>query len=65
LYERARENIRPMRFGNLHLLFGDGMQGYVLGLPMPESLPQQVGITFLQHGSSSWPMVGDWLHLCQ
>lgn len=33
LYERARENIRPMRFGNLHLLFGDGMQGYVAGAP--------------------------------
>lgn len=33
LYERARENIRPMRLGNLHLLFGDGMQGYPSGAP--------------------------------
>lgn len=33
LYERARENIRPMRLGNLHLLFGDGMQGYASGAP--------------------------------
>ena len=33
LYERARENVRPMRLGNLHLLFGDGMQGYPSGAP--------------------------------
>jgi protein-L-isoaspartate(D-aspartate) O-methyltransferase len=33
LYERARENIRPMRLGNLHLLFGDGMEGYPSGAP--------------------------------
>ena len=33
LYERARENIRPMRLGNLHLLFGDGLQGYPSGAP--------------------------------
>ena len=33
LYERARENVRPMRLGNLHLLFGDGMLGYAKGAP--------------------------------
>jgi protein-L-isoaspartate(D-aspartate) O-methyltransferase len=33
LYERAKENLRPMRIANLHLLFGDGMMGYPVGAP--------------------------------
>ncbi|MFM7801246.1 MAG: protein-L-isoaspartate O-methyltransferase family protein, partial [Limnohabitans sp.] len=33
LYERARVIIRPLRLGNLHLLFGDGTQGYAAGAP--------------------------------
>jgi protein-L-isoaspartate(D-aspartate) O-methyltransferase len=33
LHERARENLRPMRIANLHLLFGDGMIGYPSGAP--------------------------------
>ncbi|MEJ8835944.1 protein-L-isoaspartate(D-aspartate) O-methyltransferase [Ramlibacter sp. AN1133] len=33
LHERARENLRPLRLANLHLLFGDGMQGYAKGAP--------------------------------
>ena len=33
LHERARENLRPFRLPNVHLLFGDGMQGYAAGAP--------------------------------
>ena len=33
LHEKARENLRALRLGNLHLLLGDGMQGYAAGAP--------------------------------
>jgi protein-L-isoaspartate(D-aspartate) O-methyltransferase len=33
LHEKAKENLRPMRLPNLHLIFGDGMKGYVAGAP--------------------------------
>ena len=33
LFERAKENLRPMRLPNLHLLFADGMLGYQKGAP--------------------------------
>lgn len=33
LHERARHNLRFMRIPNLHLLLGDGMQGYAKGAP--------------------------------
>lgn len=33
LHEKARENLRPFRLSNLHLLFGDGMVGYAQGAP--------------------------------
>lgn len=33
LHERARENLRPLRLPNVHLLFGDGMEGYQPGAP--------------------------------
>jgi protein-L-isoaspartate(D-aspartate) O-methyltransferase len=33
LFEKAKENIRPLRIPNLHLLFGDGMAGYADGAP--------------------------------
>ena len=33
LHDKARENIRPLRLTNLHLLFGDGMLGYPKGAP--------------------------------
>ena len=33
LHERARENLRPLRIANVHLLFGDGMLGYPKGEP--------------------------------
>ncbi len=33
LHEKARENLRPLRLANVHLLFGDGMVGYARGAP--------------------------------
>ena len=33
LHDKARQNLRPFRLANLHLLLGDGMQGYAKGAP--------------------------------
>ncbi|MBK7001315.1 MAG: protein-L-isoaspartate(D-aspartate) O-methyltransferase [Rhodoferax sp.] len=33
LHDKARENLRPLCLDNLHLLFGDGMQGYAKAAP--------------------------------
>ncbi|MDH4450341.1 MAG: protein-L-isoaspartate(D-aspartate) O-methyltransferase [Rhodoferax sp.] len=33
LYDKARENLRPLRLPNVHLLFGDGTQGCAQGAP--------------------------------
>ena len=33
LHDKARENLRPLRLANVHLLFGDGMLGYAQGAP--------------------------------
>jgi len=33
LHDRARENLRALRLANLHLLFGDGMVGFLRGAP--------------------------------
>lgn len=33
LHEKARENLRPIRLHNVHLIFGDGMLGYPKGAP--------------------------------
>ncbi len=33
LHDKARENLRPLRLSNVHLLFGDGMLGYEKGAP--------------------------------
>ena len=33
LHDKARENLRPFRLPNVHLLFGDGMLGYAKGAP--------------------------------
>lgn len=33
LHEKARDNLRPFRLPNVHLLFGDGMVGYARGAP--------------------------------
>ena len=49
LHDKARENLRPFRLPNVHLLFGDGMIGYAKGAPYAaiisaaggEALPRQ------------------------
>jgi len=33
LHDKARDNLRPLRLANLHMLFGDGMLGYPKGAP--------------------------------
>jgi protein-L-isoaspartate(D-aspartate) O-methyltransferase len=33
LHDKARDNLRAFRLANLHLLFGDGMQGFAKGAP--------------------------------
>ncbi|SFC54827.1 protein-L-isoaspartate(D-aspartate) O-methyltransferase [Polaromonas sp. OV174] len=33
LHDKARENLRPLRLPNVHLLFGDGMIGFPKGAP--------------------------------
>jgi len=33
LHDKARDNLRPFRLPNVHLLFGDGMQGFAKGAP--------------------------------
>ena len=33
LHDKARENLRPMRLHNVHMIFGDGMLGYAQGAP--------------------------------
>nr|WP_240980389.1 protein-L-isoaspartate(D-aspartate) O-methyltransferase [Ramlibacter agri] len=33
LHDKARDNLRPFRLPNVHLLFGDGMAGYAKGAP--------------------------------
>ena len=33
LHNKARENLRPLRLPNVHVMFGDGMVGYAKGAP--------------------------------
>ncbi|WP_310625574.1 protein-L-isoaspartate(D-aspartate) O-methyltransferase [Limnohabitans sp.] len=33
LHDKARENLRPLRLPNVHMIFGDGMLGYAQGAP--------------------------------
>jgi len=33
LHEKARDNLRPLRLTNVHLILGDGMLGYAAGAP--------------------------------
>jgi protein-L-isoaspartate(D-aspartate) O-methyltransferase len=48
LHDKARDNLRPFRLANLHLILGDGMVGYAKGAPFAgiiaaaggEALPQ-------------------------
>jgi protein-L-isoaspartate(D-aspartate) O-methyltransferase len=65
LHERARENLRPLRLANVHLLFGDGMQGYPKGAPYAgiiaaaggEAVPAQWTEQLAEGGRIVAPMV--------
>ena len=65
LHERARENLRGLRVPNLHLLFGDGMQGYAKGAPYAgiiaaaggEAVPSQWTDQLAEGGRIVAPMV--------
>jgi protein-L-isoaspartate(D-aspartate) O-methyltransferase len=54
LHDKARENLRPLRLPNVHVIFGDGMLGYPQGRPTAQSLLPQEEKTFLKPGSTNW-----------
>lgn len=66
LHEKARDNLRPMRLANVHLILGDGMQGYASGAPYAgiisaaggRSLPAQWGEQLAVGGRLVAPMAG-------
>ncbi|WP_404302507.1 protein-L-isoaspartate(D-aspartate) O-methyltransferase [Alicycliphilus denitrificans] len=66
LHEKARDNLRPMRLANVHLILGDGMQGYASGAPYAgiisaaggSSLPAQWGEQLAVGGRLVAPMAG-------
>ncbi|MBS0609980.1 MAG: protein-L-isoaspartate O-methyltransferase, partial [Proteobacteria bacterium] len=66
LHEKARENLRPLRLANVHLILGDGMLGYAGGAPYAgiisaaggESLPPQWCEQLAQGGRLVAPMAG-------
>jgi protein-L-isoaspartate(D-aspartate) O-methyltransferase len=48
LHDKARENLRPFRLPNVHLLFGDGMEGYARGGPYAAIISAAGGETLPQ-----------------
>jgi protein-L-isoaspartate(D-aspartate) O-methyltransferase len=56
LHDKARDNLRPFRVPNIHLIFGDGMAGFAKGAPyagivaaaggeaVPEAWTQQLAV---------------------
>jgi protein-L-isoaspartate(D-aspartate) O-methyltransferase len=65
LHERARDNLRPFRLANVHLLFGDGMAGFASGAPYAgiiaaaggEAVPAQWTDQLAEGGRIVAPMV--------
>ena len=62
LHEKARTNLRPLRLANVHLILGDGMEGYAKGAPMPASSLRPAGHSCRWPGASNSPWVGVWWH---
>ena len=50
LHEKARDNLRPMRLHNVHLILGDGMLGYPKGAPYAGIISAAGG----EHVPASW-----------
>ena len=48
LHEKARANLRHLRLANVHLLFGDGIQGYAKGAPYAAIIAAAGGATVPQ-----------------
>jgi len=65
LHDRARDNLRPLRLANVHLLFGDGMAGFARGAPYAgiiaaaggEAVPAQWTDQLAEGGRIVAPMV--------
>jgi len=66
LHEKARDNLRPLRLANVHLILGDGTLGYAAGAPYAgiiaaaggEALPQAWCEQLAVGGRLVAPMVG-------
>ncbi|QIL69701.1 protein-L-isoaspartate(D-aspartate) O-methyltransferase [Diaphorobacter sp. HDW4B] len=66
LHEKARDNLRPLRLTNVHLILGDGMLGYPKGAPYAaiisaaggEQLPEQWCDQLAVGGRLVAPMAG-------
>ncbi|MBS0506665.1 MAG: protein-L-isoaspartate(D-aspartate) O-methyltransferase [Proteobacteria bacterium] len=66
LHEKARDNLRPLRLANVHLILGDGMLGYAAGAPYAgiicaaggDSLPPQWCEQLAVGGRLVAPMAG-------
>lgn len=66
LHEKAREQLRPLRLANVHLILGDGMLGYAAGAPYAgiisaaggDSLPPQWCEQLAVGGRLVAPMAG-------
>ena len=50
LHEKARNNLRPLRLTNVHLIFGDGMLGFAQGAPYAGIISAAGG----EHVPSAW-----------
>ncbi len=48
LHDKARENLRPLRLPNVHVIFGDGMLGYPQGAPYSAIISAAGGETIPQ-----------------
>lgn len=48
LHDKARDNLRPLRLANVHLLFGDGMAGFPKGAPYAAIVSAAGGSTLPQ-----------------
>ena len=66
LHDKARDNLRPLRLANVHLLFGDGMAGFAQGAPYAgiiaaaggEAMPRAWTDQLAEGGRIVAPLVG-------
>ena len=66
LHDKARDNLRPLRIPNVHLLFGDGMLGFARGAPYAgiiaaaggEAMPRAWTDQLAEGGRIVAPLVG-------